>query len=88
MFDSRATPPEWLRRDFQDTGLHLRSGPWGKAANEIRNVEPDADGERYLLHSVWRRNVPTADTVKLGPPGIPGERYPYAMYGIAVKALE
>jgi hypothetical protein len=88
MFDSRATPPEWLRRDFQDTGLRLRSGPWGKSAVEVIDVVPEADGERYLLHSVWRRNVPAADTVKLGPPGIPGERYRYAMYGISVKALE
>jgi len=26
--------------------------------------------------------------VKLGPPGNPGISYPYAMYGVAVKALE
>jgi hypothetical protein len=37
---------------------------------------------------VWRRDVPTADTVNLGPPNIKGVSYPYAMYGIAVKALE
>jgi hypothetical protein len=26
--------------------------------------------------------------VKLGPPGISGKGYPYAMYGVAVKALQ
>jgi hypothetical protein len=88
LFDSRAEPPEWLQRDFHDTGLCLRSGPWSKAAGEVRNVEEDGYGSLYLVHSVWRQDVPAAATVNLGPPGIPGVSYPYAMYGIAVKALE
>ena len=88
LFDKRATPPEWLQRDFHDTGLRLRSGPWGKNSGENKNAEPDANGEVYFTHSVWRRDVLSAAIVSLGPPGLPGERYPYAMYGIAVKALE
>jgi len=36
---------------------------------------------------VWRRDVPSAATVTLGTPFVKGQKYPYAMYGIAVKAL-
>ena len=88
LFDTQATPPEWLKRDFRDTGLRLQSGPWGKFAREVKDLEPDANGDLNVTHSVWRRDVLSAATVKLGPPGISGKGYPYAMYGVAVKALE
>jgi len=88
LFDTQATPPEWLQRDFRDTGLRVRSGPWGKFARAVRDLDPDANGELNLTHSVWRRDVLSAATVKLGPPGNLGTSYPYAMYGVAVKALE
>ena len=88
LFDTRATPPDWLQRDFRDTGLRLRSGPWGKSASETIDIEPDANGELNVTHSVWRRDVLSPGIVKLGPPGISGKGYPYAMYGVAVKALE
>ena len=81
-------PPAWLQRDFRDTGLRVRSGPWGKFAREVKGLKPDAEGELNLTHSVWRRDVLSAAAVTLGPPGIPGKGYPYAMYGVAVKALE
>jgi hypothetical protein len=87
LFDSRTSPPEWLRRDFQDTGLRLRSGPWWPDLIETKNLQPDANGELYIVHSVWRKDVPAAATVQLGAPTTKSETYPYAMYGIAVKAL-
>ena len=87
LFDSRATPPDWLKRDFKDTGLRLRSGPWWSDLLATKNLKPDANGELYIVHSVWRRDVPAAGTVTLGAPFIKGGKYPYAMYGIAVKAL-
>ena len=87
LFDSRATPPEWLRNGFRDTGLRLRSGPWWPDLVETRNLKPDANGELCVLHSVWRKDVPGAATVTLGAPTPEGNKYPYAMYGIAVKPL-
>ena len=88
LFDSRATPPEWLRRDFKDTGLRLRSGPWWPDLVETKKLKPDANNDLYIVHSVWRKDVAVAGQVTLGAPTPKGERYPYAMYGIAVKALE
>jgi hypothetical protein len=87
LFDSRATPPDWLRNGFRDTGLRLRSGPWWPDLVETRNLKPDANGELCVVHSVWRKDVPGAATVTLGAPTPEGNKYPYAMYGIAVKPL-
>jgi hypothetical protein len=87
LFDSRAMPPEWLRQGFHDTGLRLRSGPWWPDLVETKDLKPDANGEVYVVHSVWRKDVPGAATVTLGAPVIVSEKYPYAMYGIAVKPL-
>jgi ferric-dicitrate binding protein FerR (iron transport regulator) len=87
LFDSRAEPPEWLRQGFRDTGLRLRSGPWWPDLVETRNLKPDANGELCVVHSVWRKDVPGAATVTLGAPTLEGNKYPYAMYGIALKPL-
>jgi hypothetical protein len=87
LFDSRATPPEWLRQGFRDTGLRLRSGPWWPDLVETKKLKPDANGELYVVHSVWRKDVPVAATVTLGAPTTKSEKDPYAMYGIAVKPL-
>ena len=87
LFDGRATPPEWLRQGFRDTGLRLRSGPWWPDLVETKKLKPDANGELYVVHSVWRKDVPVAATVTLGAPTTKSEKYPYAMYGIAVKPL-
>jgi len=87
LFDSRATPPEWLRHGFRDTGLRLRSGPWWPDLVETKKLKPDANGELYVVHSVWRKDVPSAATVTIGAPAIKSGKYPYAMYGIAVKPL-
>ncbi len=87
LFDSRATPPEWLKRDFRDTGTRLRSGPWWPDLVATQNLKPDKDGEIHIEHSVWRKDVPTAGTVTLGAVEPKRDKYPYAMYGIAVKAF-
>lgn len=88
LFDSRAAPPDWLRRDFQDTGLRLRSGPWWPHLVETKNLTPDANNEIYIFHSVWRKAVPGSGRVTLGAPATKGVEHPYAMYGLAVKSLQ
>ena len=87
LFDSRAEPPEWLRRDFRDTGLRVRSGPWWPNLVATQNLQPDQNGEINIEHSVWRKDVPAAGTVTLGAMTPKMNINPYAMYGIAVKAL-
>jgi len=87
LFDNRATPPEWLRHGFRDTGMRLRSGPWWPDLVATENLKPDQNGEINIEHSVWRKDVPAAGTVTLGAM-VPKQKVnPYAMYGIVVKAL-
>jgi hypothetical protein len=52
-----------------------------------QNLQPDRSGEINIEHSVWRKDVPTAGTVTLGAMTPKQNVNPYAMYGIAVKAL-
>ncbi len=67
--------------------MGLRRGPWWPDLVETKKLKPDANGELYVVHSVWRKDVPVAATVTLGALAIKNEKYPCAMYGIAVKPL-
>ena len=87
MHDVRKPPPDWLAKDFIDTGMHLRSGPWPPNGKVVQDVAPDATGKCYLQYSVWRKEVSVAGPVELGPPHLRGQGGPSAMYGIALKAL-
>ena len=87
LFDTRATPPEWLTRDFRDTGMRLRSGPWWPDLVATQNLKPDKNGEIHIEHAVWRKDVSSPGTVTLGAVEPKRGIYPYAMYGIAVKAF-
>jgi hypothetical protein len=90
MPDLRAAIPVWLKNNFTDTGIRLRTGPWKEPfASQLmitRDVQPDDKDRYYLIHSVWRKDSP-AGLVELGPPHVAGSDVPNAMYGIAVKAL-
>jgi len=86
MFDARNPVADWLRQDFADTGLQIRTGPW-REVGIVEGMAPHADGGLYVTYHVWKREVPSAGVVNLGPPrtfGQPGNR---AMYGIAVQPL-
>ena len=86
MFDARNPVADWLRQDFTDTGLQVRTGPW-REVGIVEGMAPHADGGLYVTYYVWKRDVPSAGVVNLGPPrtfGQPGNR---AMYGIAVQPL-
>jgi hypothetical protein len=87
MHDVRKPPPDWLAKDFVDTGMRLRSGPWQPRGKVVQGVAPDGNGKYFLHYSVWRKEVPVAGAVELGPPHLRGQGGPSAMYGIAVKPL-
>jgi hypothetical protein len=87
MHDVRKPPPDWLAKDFAETDMRLRSGPWRPQGSVVRDVRPDESGNCFLQYSVWRKEVPVAGPVELGPPHLRGQGGPSAMYGIAVKPL-
>jgi hypothetical protein len=87
MHDVRKPPPGWLAKDFADTGMRLRTGPWRPEGKVAQDVAPDETGKCYLQYSVWRKEVSVAGPVELGPPHLHGQGGPSAMYGIAVKPL-
>jgi hypothetical protein len=74
--------PDWLRRDFVDTGMviGMDEGP-PDLPNSTLAKGPGNSIER-VFH-VWRRDVLSPGTVTLGP-NIPGNN---SMYGVAAVAL-
>jgi hypothetical protein len=87
MHDVRKPPPDWLVKEFVETGMHLRSGPWNPQGKVVQGVLPDKTGKYFLQYSVWRKEISLAGAVELGPPHLRGQGGPSAMYGIAVKPL-
>ena len=84
MLDTRGEVPDWVRRDFTDTGFKLRSGPW--ASNPVvQGMTADASGEIHVEYVLWKKAVTAPGTVTLGPPYPTGEAKRRAMYGVAVK---
>jgi hypothetical protein len=86
MLDTRVPIPQWLKKEFVDTGMQLRGGPWDRRPM-AKGIPRDADGKIFVTYSVWQREVPKAGPVELGPPQMPGQTTNGAMYGIAVKKL-
>ena len=88
LYDVRAPMRKWLQRDFKDTGLRVRSGPWRPDASQVHGIEPDAaDGGYYVVYSVWRRDVPAAGRIKIGSQFANEATKSYSGFGIAIKAL-
>lgn len=84
MLDVRAEVPEWVRRDFVEAGFQLRSGPW--ADNPVvQGMTADDSGAIHVNYKAWKRSVPFAGVVKLGPPYPEKDGRFRAMYGIALK---
>ena len=84
LHDLRRPPPAWLSRDFADTGARLECGPWDPTVNIVATDAPQRDGAVFLTCSVWRRVLPAAGVVVLGPPRDPGVPGRNLMYGVAV----
>jgi hypothetical protein len=89
LIDDRVPPPEWLKRDFEDTNWDVGSDEgW-----EDRIIDVAAGPGQSVEHpfSVWRRAVTEPTTVLLGaisqespPPAVDVKR---SMYGIVVTPL-
>ena len=83
-FDDRVEPPDWLKANFEDTGVDigLDEGPWLLQVDELKQV--DLQKYRKLdvnttavgggnsidnIFSVWRRRCVDGGTVSLGNAG-------------------
>lgn len=88
MTDARAPTPDWIQRDFTDTGYRLRSGPWiprGTPQNDFAHFYKDPAA--YVPCAVWKKRISVASPVVLGSPLAQGKGRIPAMYGLAVKAV-
>lgn len=85
MADARAPTPDWLKRDFTDTGTQLQSGPWvtGDAPSKFTEA-----GHAFVPHTVWKRQITAPGLVKLGPSQTAARGSKPVMYGIAVKPIQ
>ncbi|MGI9430554.1 MAG: hypothetical protein ACR2NM_17975, partial [Bythopirellula sp.] len=66
LFDDRVPTPEWLKKDFVDTGWDVGMDE----VNRVRKVEilsGVGPGESIdQVFSVWRQDIPSASTITLG----------------------
>jgi hypothetical protein len=89
--DNNMEIPEWVRKDFVDTGVDI--GLDG-AKTEWHRSDSLAIGPGNSVDfpfSVWRRHVKKPGQVTLGsvsPPKVGTRRYGFNMYGIAAVAAE
>jgi hypothetical protein len=91
LIDNRVPPPAWLVRDFVDTSLEV-------GLDEVHrhvNIGALAGSGKSLdqIYSVWRREVPEASAVVLGPLGheqfsVPARVVKRGMYGIVATPLQ
>ena len=95
-YDARYNPPDWLARDFINTGIRIRSVGWQPAAVVAKGIEPDAWGKLAIPHDVWCRDLVHPTSVVLGPPVLSKhdlnttseyEGVKPSMYGIAVQPI-
>lgn len=85
VFYSDSLPvPEWLRREFVDTGHDIGLDEAKNRFLPDRQVAPGAGVSVDTIFSVWRRDIPGPMTVTLGAVEVPEDRTGYNMYGIAV----
>lgn len=85
--DARYPVPEWVRRDYTNTGFRLLSGPWIPRGKTLETLSVSERAVAYVPHSVWKKIINQTGPVILGT-ALPGEHvYVRAMYGLAVKEL-
>lgn len=89
--DNNMAVPDWIRRDFEDTGIDI--GLDGGTTEWHPNHALGTGGGKSVdfPFSVWRREVKQAGTVRLGsvqPPVIGTRSAGFNMYGIAAVATK
>ena len=85
LFGMFGRSPEWLKSQFEDTGVRLRVGPWNLAVADKPGVLMQAD-EPDFIAAVWRRTA-DAGVVEPGPARATDDDSLTIMYGLAVKPL-
>jgi hypothetical protein len=102
-FDDRVQPPEWLKANFEDTGVKigLDEGPWLNQVDEkyrkldVNTTAVGGGNSIDNIFSVWRRRCVDGGTVTLGDLGARGGdqigfggKGGRAMYGVAATPLD
>jgi ferric-dicitrate binding protein FerR (iron transport regulator) len=89
--DNNMEVPEWVRKDFVDTGVDIGLDGSKTEWHEMHSLAIGAGKSIDFPFSVWRRHVKTPGTVTLGsvnPPKLGTRSYGFNMYGIAAVAAE
>ena len=89
LLDDRVSPPEWLRKGFQDTGdcIGLDCGPFMLNGEPINFTRAKGAGNSVdVTFSVWEHTVEKAGTVRLGPNS--GANFDTGMYAVAAISLD
>lgn len=85
--DDNMPPPEWLRKEFQDTGLDIALDGGTTQWHKDHALGEGAGQSVDFPFSIWSRNVASAGTISLGgvnPPRDKSRSKGFNMYGIAV----
>jgi hypothetical protein len=89
-FDVRGETPEWLRRDFRNTGdrIGLDAAPNNMPQYRNRDQQIGAGNSVDEQFAVWEQVVETPGTVVLESNPVAPADHSRAMYGIAAVAIE
>ncbi len=84
--DSRVPPPEWLKRDFINTGerIGLENAPLAESGIPIKTGPGSGNLAPF---AIWKREITQPGEYLLGAPPTAPEDRPQWMYGIAAKRL-
>lgn len=84
-YDDRMVVPDWLSESFEDTGFNIGLDEGPSPIMHSFRVDVDPGTSIDAVHSIWRRRVAQAGSVRLGSIG---ERLSgWSMYGIAAQPL-
>jgi hypothetical protein len=89
--DNNMEVPEWVRKDFVDTGVDIGLDGSKTQWHQAHSLAIGAGNSVDFPFSVWRRHVKKAGSVTLGsvnPPKVGTRSYGFNMYGIAAVAAD